>query len=411
MRTDTTIEETQTKSAACPYHGSNQITGDHVELLDKPIEKDSSGVWRVRSYEVAKTLLRGNGLKQAGFQAEVLGEMRLGKDPMLYLEGAEHLALRKQTARFFTPKAVKAYDGMIGRMVDQMLADLREAGRVDLSQLTMKLATRVAAEVVGLTDSDIDGLSRRLGAFFDIRPAAKSDRKVTFDAIRHVSIAQFFMARFYFRDVRPAIRNRRKERQDDLISYLIDQEYTATQILTECLLFGAAGMVTTREFITAAALHFLRNEDMRADYLAADHAKRHEMLHEILRLEPVVGNLLRRTTQPIEVEVDGEKVEIGQGELIDMSVYGINQDAKAFGESAELVCPHRDLPKGVQVPGMSFGDGNHRCPGAFIAIEESDIFLTRFLKMDGLRLEQEPIVGRNEIVDGYEFKNFIVSVS
>ncbi len=30
-------------------------------------------------------------------------------------------------------------------------------------------------------------------------------------------------------------------------------------------------------------------------------------------------------------------------------------------------------------------DGAHRCPGAYIAIEETDIFLMRFLKLDDLR--------------------------
>ncbi|MEM7802257.1 MAG: cytochrome P450, partial [Chloroflexota bacterium] len=163
-------------------------------------------------------------------------------------------------------------------------------------------------------------------------------------------------------------------------------------------------------FISAAALHFLRHDQMRADYLAADVEERHAMLQEILRLEPVVGELARRATKPLTLEVDGQTIEIPEGDLIKMNVYGTNLDDQAFGDNPELVCPHREIPRGVHEAGMSFGDGYHRCPGAYIAIEETDIFLTRFLQMDGLRLEQEPKIKRNEVVKGYEIRQFMVHV-
>ena len=51
---------------------------------------------------------------------------------------------------------------------------------------------------------------------------------------------------FYVCDVRPAIVARRRERDEDVISHLIDQDYTDPEILIECVTYGAAGMVTTR---------------------------------------------------------------------------------------------------------------------------------------------------------------------
>ena len=120
--------------------------------------------------------------------------------------------------------------------------------------------------------------------------------------------------------------------------------------------------------------------------------------------------LARRTTETIEFELEGEKIDIPEGELIQMNVYGTNLDHEVFGENTESVCPHRELSRGVHDSGMSFGDGFHRCPGAYIAIEETDIFLTRFLQMDGLRMEQEPTISRNELISGYEIRNFSVRV-
>lgn len=58
------------------------------------------------------------------------------------------------------------------------------------------------------------------------------------------------MMAFFLLDVRPAIAARRREPREDLISHLISRGYSDMNILTECITYGAAGMVTTREFIT-----------------------------------------------------------------------------------------------------------------------------------------------------------------
>ena len=60
---------------------------------------------------------------------------------------------------------------------------------------------------------------------------------------------------------------------------------------------------------------------------------------------------------------------------------------------------------------MSFGDGAHRCPGAYIAIQESDIFLRRILKFEGIRIELSPAVTYNQIVKGYDLNNFIMAAA
>jgi hypothetical protein len=48
--------------------------------------------------------------------------------------------------------------------------------------------------------------------------------------------------------------------------------------------------------------------------------------------------------------------------------------------------------------------------GAYIAIQESDIFLRRILKLEGIRIEQSPTVTYNQTVKGYELRNFIIAV-
>jgi cytochrome P450 len=217
------------------------------------------------------------------------------------------------------------------------------------------------------------------------------------------------MLRFYWMDVRPAIAAHRRTPQEDVIGHLLEHEYNDMEVLIECITYGAAGMATTREFLCMAAWHLLEDDALRAEYLAADEAERHRILQEILRLEPVVGKLYRRTTEPLRVEVDGATHEIPAGALVELDVRAANADVAAVGEDPLAVCPHRDLAPGVLPPVMSFGDGVHRCPGAYIAIQETDVFLTRLLRLE-LRVARPPRLAWNELIESYEVRGFEVEV-
>ena len=81
------------------------------------------------------------------------------------------------------------------------------------------------------------------------------------------------------------------------------------------------------------------------------------------------------------------------------------------GQEALAICPGRPLEKRAQPPVMGFGFGPHRCPGAYIAIQESDIFLQRLLAVDGLELIGDPEVTYVDLIKGYEISNCLLSVN
>ncbi len=214
------------------------------------------------------------------------------------------------------------------------------------------------------------------------------------------------VALFFFLDVKPAIKAHRKQRQDDLISHLLDKDYSDLEILTECVTYGTAGMVTTREFISVAAYHLIQHPDLRAEYLHAPENERHAILHEILRLEPVVGTLYRRA----ETDLNLGGHSIPKGSLLALNLQSANTDPLVAGDAPDQLCPGRSLPRGVQAPVLAFGDGQHRCPGAFLAIKESDVFLRRLLVWQDLRVVRPPTVSFNEVVKGYELRRFRVAL-
>lgn len=399
--------------AGCPVDHTKlarQKTAQVVEPADPALVRDADGTWHVRGYRETRAILRGSGTRQAGFKAELIeqipGRMNM---PVLYQEGKVHHEQRRQTARFFTPKATSSnYRLLMENLADQMIARLQRTGRADLSKLSMTLAVRVAGKVVGLTNSIIPGLDKRLDTFFaeDIAKPGLNPR-----AIIGMLRNQYAVALFYGLDVRPAIRARRRQPQEDVISHLIAQGYSDAEILTECVTYAAAGMATTREFISVAAWHFLERPELRARYLAAGEEERHAMLQEILRVEPVVGHLFRRTVEDVVVETDGREVTIPAGELVDIHIYAVNADQQIVGEEPLAICPARELSVDNVSPAVvSFGDGHHRCPGAYIAIQESDIFLQRLLVIDTLRMEHPPKLEWSDLTKGYELRDFAVAV-
>ncbi|RTR30740.1 cytochrome P450 [Deinococcus radiophilus] len=402
---------TQSPASGCPFHGSDRSTASLTRRAslppaeDQAVQQTSDGVYHIASFELSRQLLRSDDVAQAGFMAETASQAGslLGRPPVLYAEGEHHHEMRRSTARYFTPKHVAEYQPFIAQLSDELIGELWQAGELNLDDLSLRLAVQVAAQVIGLTSSAVPGMERRITRFVEMggdgNPASTNKASAAKNLVMQGHTLNFFLL-----DVKPSIAARRREPQDDLISYLLERGYSDTEILTECLTYGTAGMITTREFISLAAWQLVQHPELREDYLHAPEAERFAILHEILRLDPVVTQLFRRVVNDIEVG----SMTIPAGSLVALNVQQANVDREVVGEDAEALCPHRPLPRGVQPPVLSFGDGHHRCPGAFLAIRESDVFLRRLLIWRDLELVQPPSLSYNEVVKGYELRGLRV---
>ena len=387
-------------SAACPFHRE----GDDRKSA---AAADAGGTvdpdMRTRDFAEARAILRNQNVRQAGFLAEQVGKIGSAtRQPILFLEGETHRVQRSATARFFTPRIVTThYRELMVELSEMLVSRFVKDKTAFLDQLSLDLAVAVASHIVGLTNSDPKGLARRLDVFFtgDFRPHPGKLASL----IKFVQ-SQYRVLSFYYHDVAPAIRARRRQRRDDVISHLIDEGYNGREILTECLVYGAAGMATTREFIVMAAWHMLEREDLKTAFLTADEKGKIALLEELLRLEPVVGYLYRR--MPAD---EAEAVGAPPGAAVAIDVRAANTDTTAFGERPCEFVPGREVSAKYGNAGLSFGDGEHRCPGAQVALQESCLFLERLLQVPGLKLDRAPTLAWNPLVTGYELRNALIS--
>ncbi|WP_380163740.1 cytochrome P450 [Jannaschia sp. R86511] len=384
------------------------------ERLAPPVEQSGSR-WVVRSHEVARQVVRsGASVAQAGFGATEFAAAterprQRGaagmRSPVLYLEGEEHREQRKASARFFTSRATEAYRDMMDALAEELVRPLADGRPRDVAALSLPMAVQVAARVVGLTDSLLPGMAGRLEEFFagDLLGRSRTPRAL----LRRVRSSTALL-RFHHLDVKPAIRARRRAPRDDVISHLLEQGASPMEVLTECVTYAAAGMVTTREFITVAAWHLLDDPDLLARYRAADREGRLALLEEVPRLEPVVGHLYRRTTAPLTLTADGVDHELPVGTLLDLDLRAVNADPAAVGAEPLCLRPGRSMTgRGVAPSVMAFGDGHHRCPGAPIAMMESEVFLSRLFR-DDLVADGPPRVGWNDLTEGYDLRGLVV---
>ncbi len=385
----------------CPIEHHPRKTQTATLPTAPSIEQDSNGVWQIRSFMLCRQILRSDNTRQAGFNAErVGGALTKMRQPILYLEGELHHQLRSQTAKFFTPSTTNTkHRGIMESLSNELIARLEKKGSADLSQLSLELAVGVAAHVIGLTKSSRRGLAVRIGALA-LNPNTTAQWKRRLMPFQ----GAFNVLHFFYRDVKPAMLDRQKKPQDDLISHILGLGYKPFEVLGECVTYGAAGMLTTREFISVCAWHLLERPALRARYLIAGEPERHAILSEILRLEPVIGTIKRRTTATLQLEENGQSTSIPAGALLHLHTYAANADSVTVGENAHELCPQRPLPKSVQEPVLSFGDGHHRCPGSFLAIAETDVFLQRLLALP-IKLENKPSITFNPTLDGYEIRN------
>jgi cytochrome P450 len=394
------MPKTMSEADACPFQAQRDDRKS-AALADAQARPDP-GFAPVTSYLFARDIMRSAAVRQ-GMDSDYFADRDPNRIPVIFLDGEVHKKRRTQLARYFTPKAINERHRLVmDRTTGELMAQLRRSGRGQLDIMSLRLASDVAAEIVGLTTSDAAAMSNRLRKLF--RASGKAKRGGLAGRIGQLeNVARTLW--FFRRDVVPAIRERQTQDKDDVISYLVREGFSDQEILVECMTYATAGMITTREFIVMVAWHLLEKEELRRQFLDGGEEVQFAILDEILRLDPVAAYVYRSADEDFTTS-EGRQVKAGEQFLVD--IRNINVDAPSAGECPLAIDAERAKRQRMPSNWMSFGDGPHRCPGAQVAMHETRVFIDALLRLPGIRLAAAPSLGWIEDINGYELHGAVV---
>ena len=190
----------------------------------------------------------------------------------------------------------------------------------------------------------------------------------------------------------------RLEQRHDVLAMLLrarDEEgnaLTSEELRDQLVTLLLAGHETTATALAWALERLVRNPEVldRARQAASDgdSAYLDALVVETLRARPIIADVTRRVTRPVEVA----RHLLPVGTMVDPSILLIHHSSRHYGEP-ETFNPERFLDKPADPSvWLPFGGGNRRCLGAAFATTEMRIVLGEILR----RVELEPTDERPE---------------
>jgi 2-hydroxy-5-methyl-1-naphthoate 7-hydroxylase len=276
-------------------------------------------------------------------------------------DGADHVRLRKLTAKAFTQRRVEAMRPYIENIVNRLLDELAAAPPGVPVDLKSRYAQALPVQVI----CDLFGIPEELRADVLRGGEVNVDTSITHEeAVANVE--QWHQAIF---DV---IALKRREPADDMLTALISAQDENGSNLTDSEMAGTvhlmlgAGSETTTNLISNAALSLLTHPEQLA-LVRSGRVEWREVIEETLRGESPISQLpFRFTTE--EVEIAGVTIPAGDPILIGFAAAG--RDPERHGEDANQF----DITR-TDKEHLSFGHGVHHCLGAPLGRLEGAIAL------------------------------------
>lgn len=318
-----------------------------------------------------------------------------GPPGFLFLDPPDHTRLRKLVSKAFSPKVVKALQGDIVGLVDEMLDRVAEKGRFDVvADLAYPLPVAVICRLLGVPLEDEPQFSSASALL-----AQGLDPFVTFTGEVPDGYQDRMSAGQWLRDyLRGLVHRRRASPADDLISRLIAVEESGDQldeeeIVATCNLLLIAGHETTVNLIGNAVLAMLRHPHYwRA--LGGDSAKAPAIVEETLRYDPPVQLVGRIAGEDMTV---AGGIEVPKGDSLMLLLASAHRDP-AVTERPDVFDPDRG-----SIRHLAFGHGPHFCLGAPLARLEAAVALSAVAKrFPNVALDGDPVYKPNVTLRGME---------
>jgi cytochrome P450 len=399
-----------TASTGCPVHSGrdDRKTGEDYKI-ELPVFPGSRVT---RNFRLAREVLRSPEMRQAASSADSMDFTKPDEISFFFLHGDQHKQRRASVAAHFAPKAiVSRYNPLMQKTMDRLIAEFQKTGTAVVDEMSLQLAADVTMEIVGLTDTDRKNLTWQIKRIMGSQNSF--DKRPLYRFLHDVAFGWFFnglyisrIMKLYREHIAPAAESRRKNPGNDVMTYMVQNNYSKKGMIIEVMTYAGAGVSTTREFMVLAAWQLCDHPELKERFLAGDEDEQFAIIEELLRLDPIAGYLYRKPVGDVEGTVEGT---IQKGELIALDIRGANSDESVVGECPFQIDPDRAKRQKIAGSWMSFGDGPHRCPGSQVALHETRIFLDRLLRVPGFTLAVPPTIYWSMSTQGYELRDAVVT--
>ncbi len=350
-----------------------------------PIHRDEAmNAWIVTSFDAFVAIVQDARFSldireweafEAPTHPDLLRFRAIDDATLFALPQVDHRRVRRLVSKAFTPRAVLRLAPMIESIVDECLARVRPAGRLDLvSDFAMSFPTQVVSRLIGIPANS--GRELRFKQLADVMIAQASPLLPMDERVAAVPLLDEL-----YRLIDECIAERRRAPQDDILSALIHAEEEGKRLSREELLALVSGLISAGSETTASAFVLGMRELLhRPDPLARFRAEpelRSNAAEELLRHQ-MPGYFTMRVALE-DVALQGRTIRRGQ--LVLPSIAAAHRDPARFPEPDRI-----DLGRDLSESAL-FGRGPHSCLGVQLARLELSIAYGKLVdELPGLRL-------------------------
>ncbi len=324
--------------------------------------------------------------RPGSFSRVQLGVDETFRPLILHMDDPDHKRLRDLVVKAFNRAAVDAMRPRIAEVACGLLDDIHDPSCFDIMDAYARpLPTIAIALMLGVETARCHDFKQWSdGKMQMFNPRRTPEQEATL-ASCDAALAGYFTE---------VIQKRRKERQADLISSLIDAEEDGEQldeaeIIGVCTALLIAGNVTTTDLIGNAVLALLQHPSELSKLLAEPNLVS-SAVEEVLRYDSPVMQGTRIATEAMRIG----GCPVAAGQTINAMLYAANHDSEAHPDPKRFDIERRDKRHN------SFGGGAHFCLGAPLARAEAQIALSMLLeRFPRLRLRTDRPLERRTMLN------------